>query len=144
MCSLSSNKLCDEELKMLGHSQAKKFEDTLSRLAADDSIERADGLDGTLDPITSWLHDPVLCSLRKKRMGRHRAYISGHHSQCHYRLFYMKMNKKEEKDREEEKAFQSKILKALSQPETRILAPPIDLDVDIIDQVIDAAPLYLE
>jgi len=38
------------------------------------------------------------------------------------------MHKKEEADREEDKAFQSKILKALIQPETRILVPPLQPD----------------
>lgn len=123
MCSLSSNKLCDDELNMLGSKAAKKHEDELSRLAADDTIERADGLDGTLEPILSWLHDEELRGLRKKRIGRHRAFFVGHHTQCHYRLFYLKMNKKEEADREEDKAFQAKILKVLGQPETRLLLP---------------------
>jgi len=34
------------------------------------------------------------------------------------------MNKKAEVDREEEGAFQSKILKALRMPDTRVLPPP--------------------
>lgn len=128
MCSLSSNKLCDEELKMLGRNQARKHEEELTRLASEDSIASPDGLHGTLEPILSWLHDDELRGLRKKRLGRHRAFFAGHHTGCHYQLFYLKMHKKEEADREEDKAFQSKILKALIQPETRILVPPLQPD----------------
>ena len=109
---------------MVGSKGAKKHEDELARLADDDNLEHGDGLDGTLEPILSWLHDPELRGLRKKRIGRHRAFIAGHHTQCHYRLFYLKMNKKNEVDREEEKAFQTKVLKALSLPDTRVLLPP--------------------
>lgn len=124
MCSLSSNKLCDDELKMLGSKEAKKHENELARLADDDNPECADGLDGTLEPVLSWLHNDDLRHLRKKRLGRHRAFFAGHHTQCHYQLFYLKMNKKAEVDREEEGAFQSKILKALRMPDTRVLPPP--------------------
>lgn len=115
---------------MLGSKEARKHENELARLADDDSPERADGLDGTLEPILSWLHDGELCRLRKKRLGRHRAFFAGHHSQCRYQLFYLKMNKKAGVDREEDKAFQSKILKALSLPDTRVLPLPPEPDAE--------------
>ena len=109
---------------MLGRNQAQKHEEELARLADEDSIASPDGLHGTLEPILSWLHDDELRGLRKKRLGRHRAFFAGRHTDCHYRLFYLKMYKREETDREEDKVFQSKILRALSPPETRTLEPP--------------------
>jgi hypothetical protein len=47
------------------------------------------------------------------------------------------MNKKADVDREEENSFQKKILKALSQPQTRILVPPVppvQIDENEIDE----------
>ena len=61
--------------------------------------------------------------IKKYRYGRHRVYFSGHHSECSYAVWYVKMFKKSDVDAEAERSFHDKLRRALGEAQ-RALADP--------------------
>lgn len=124
MCSLRSNDEWHAEVRTLGDVQAQKIENELARLAGEDGVTTPYGLENQLTVLKSWMHDSDLQKVRKVRWGRHRAYVTGHYTQCCYSLVYFKRYKKSEVDREEVPAFQRRILRAVGQATNHLILPP--------------------
>jgi len=114
VCLLLSNAMADQGFAMLKQSGDDK--DYIARLvqhALEDSVTKAAGLHQLLEPLLSWQHDPELRRVRKVRIGRHRFYITGQHTECSYTVCYVKIHKRDEENREEDPRFQSQIFAAL-------------------------------
>ncbi len=114
MCLLLSNATADRGFATLKQSGDDK--DYIARLvqhASEDSVDSAGGLHQLLQPLLSWQHDPELRRVRKVRIGRHRFYVTGQHTDCTYTICYIKIHKRAEENREEDSSFQSQILAAL-------------------------------
>ena len=113
MCELRSNESGNEGLDQLRKSGETKFVKKLVKLANDDSVTAQNGLSLFLEPILSWQHDPNLRQVRKYRIGNHRVYVLGQHTDCRYTLVYVKVNKRANENREEWPEFKNKILRSL-------------------------------
>lgn len=122
MCLMQSNATADEGFQEIRRSGDRSdYETRLALLAADDSQDRAAGLECLLEPVSSWRHNEQLRQVRKYRIGRHRFYIAGRNTQCAYVVCYVKVFKKKEKDPEEDMRFQRRILNALTNQAFRVL-----------------------
>ncbi|MEA2573814.1 MAG: hypothetical protein QOH93_1112 [Chloroflexia bacterium] len=125
MCLMYANSVATEgfeELRRAG--QTRDWEQTLARLAAEDSIEVPNGLHKLLRQLDSWIHDDELRQVRKYHTGRHRFYIVGKHSDCQYTVIYVKDFKRTGVDAEETRQFQNQILRALQGDEPRLIQLP--------------------
>jgi hypothetical protein len=140
VCLVNSTPLADEALAQLVRSGERQWEDTLARWADDDNVERVGAFGATLY-AESWNTDNkehlnALKHVQKRHMGRHRIYVTGHHSRCEYTLWYIKINKRKGVDEEKDKAFRKRILAALDQRVTRQLQPH-DERVDDVREPVD-------
>jgi len=123
VCSLTTTSIGDDGFAQLVRAGDKTCEQRLIKLAREDSVDRAMGLELLLRDLSSWHGHLKLSKVRKVRIGRHRFYISGKHIDCSYCVHYVKVNKRDEEDREEDSNFQNKLLKALMQPVIREITP---------------------
>lgn len=122
MCSITTNATVDGQLQQAGRSDARMIEKRLSTMAGDANTTTSGGLD-TLD--THMMRMPTeLRDARKKRIGRHRIYYIGHHHQCSYQCFYIKVNKRAGVDDDDNASFQEKLKSALTDPVSRTLPDP--------------------
>lgn len=122
MCSITTNATVDGQLKGIGASDTRMIERRLSTFAGEANENTPGGLD---TPDTHMMRMPEeLREIRKKRVGRHRVYYKGHHSQCSYHAFYIKIFKKKGVDQEDNKVFQERLERALAEPTTRTLPDP--------------------
>lgn len=71
---------------------------------------------GALDDLSCHIKDmpDQLKEMRKKRIGRHRVYYTGIHKDCRYDVMFIKPFKKSGTDDEDEKVFQQRLVKLLS------------------------------
>ncbi|HZG52771.1 MAG TPA: hypothetical protein VEZ40_11610 [Pyrinomonadaceae bacterium] len=114
------------------------IEKRLSRMAGDANTTTSGGLD-TLD--THMMRMPAeLHDARKKRIGRHRVYYIGHHHQCSYQCFYIKVNKKKGVDDEDDASFQEKLKSALTEPALRTLSDPTKPNKQLTSQAASNEP----
>ncbi|MCA1612591.1 MAG: hypothetical protein LC800_00250 [Acidobacteria bacterium] len=98
------------------------IEKRLGTMAGEANETTSGGLD---IPETSMTRMPTdLRDVRKKRIGRHRVFYTGYHTLCSYRSFYLKVFKKNDRDREDDAAFQAILRHALTDPPTRTLPDP--------------------
>jgi hypothetical protein len=93
----------------------------LCRLPADDSLTVKGGFELRLDYVDDWAKHPQLRHVRKYRLGRHRAYIKGRHTECNYVLVWLLQFKDDRTDRPGAKSFQNIILRALEGEPDKIL-----------------------
>jgi hypothetical protein len=97
-------------------------EKRLSTMAGEANENTSGGLD---TPDTHMRRMPAdLREIRKKRVGRHRVYYTGHHRQCSYQSFYIKVFKKGDEDREDDRLFQDRLRRALGESVARTLPDP--------------------
>lgn len=123
MCSILINSVVEQQLDELEASSDKDMiKKRLSQFAKDANTVTPGGLD-TLDCRMKRMPDE-LDNVKKKRIGRHRIYYTGHHSQCSYTAIYIKMFKKSDVNREDDKKFQKTLIKALGSSSNQ------ELDVD--------------
>ena len=109
MCSILSNPTADECLEALNDVERKKIEKRLANFAASADVDHM----GALDTFPLRNMPEALRGIRRKRIGRHRAYYLGHHSECSYTLFYVKLFKKDDVDAEHDRGFQDRLARAL-------------------------------
>jgi hypothetical protein len=76
---------------------------------------------GPLDNLANSMRDMPedLTHIKKERIGRHRVYYTGHHTQCAYRAFYIKCFKRTGVDDDNNRRFHDKLRRALNDPPTR-------------------------
>lgn len=127
MCLLHSNAIADE-----GFNQLKKngdrtnYEQRLAKMAEDDDTTQKGGLALLYKPVDVWQKLPKLRDVRKYRIGRHRFYFTGEHTDCNYTVFLVMVYKRDEDDKPRDENFQKKLLSALrSDTPMRIIPPPI-------------------
>lgn len=139
MCQLESNSTADDGFTQIRRTGDKiDYEMRLAQMASEDSIRHANGLHSLLEPVLSWWGNPILQSIRKVRIGRHRAYIQGRHTDCRYLVVYIKVHKRDEERREEDARFQGIILRAFRGEATRVLdPPPVEEEDEEIDEEVE-------
>ena len=124
MCSISTNSTADQQLTSLKSSgDEQRIEKKLREFAGDSTIEKS----GFLDLPAHHLHGMPddLKHIRRIRAGRHRVFYTGHHTQCAYSVFFVKLFKKKGVNDELDKHFH-KVLKAVvgDPPTARTIRPP--------------------
>lgn len=116
MCSLTLNKTSDEILEEL-RQDGKKITDRLVRMAHGANPHVSGLLDTTDTHIKRMPED--LREVRKRKIGRHRIYYIGHHTQCSYTILFVKTFKKTGVDDDDDNGFQQKLIGSLSAPISR-------------------------
>lgn len=120
MCSITINQTADRNLNDLAHSGDKKLiERKLTDFASVASVTQPGPFDETSCHIKGLPADLKL--VRRRRMGSHRIFFTGYHTQCSYWTFYIKKNKKKGVDDELNPAFQDKLRAALSDTTKRLV-----------------------
>ena len=118
MCSIKINATVDDILKSKRLQKDKEMiEQRLANFAKDASPQHKGALDGYLMKRMP----SELKGIRKKRIGRHRVYYYGHHTQCCYNSFYIKVFKKKGVNDEDNKRFQKILIKAKNDLPSRLL-----------------------
>jgi hypothetical protein len=114
MCSISTNPTANDQLEKLERSNDKNMiERRLSKFAEDSDINKSDILD---EPKNHMKRMPLeLKDVKKIQIGRHRVYYTGHHTKCSYLVFYIKQFKKSDKNKEDDKKFQNKLIRFLDE-----------------------------
>lgn len=125
MCSLKFNQTFDEVITEL-RSDGKMIEGKLKRMA----FEANPTMPGLLDALDNHIKrmPDDLKDIRKRTIGRHRIFYTGHHTQCSYTFFYLKSFKKTGVDDEDDSSFQEKLKKALCSQNSRVLEEPKTAD----------------
>ena len=121
MCSITTNKNVDDILEGENDQQRTKIEKRLFQFAEDSTVEKSGILDDKA-PLTRYSGDLKLT--RKIDVGRHRAYYTGFHTHCTYKLFHIKINKKEGVDDDDDPRFKRFLLKVMKEPQQREISPP--------------------
>lgn len=131
MCSISTSETIDEHFDELKRSgQKDKLKKRLIEMATEASMEQPGALD---NPSCIMMRMPEeLRHVRKYGFGAHRVYFTGKNTDCSYRAFYVKAFKKSGVDNEDDKAFQARLIKTLSEPITHTYpdtdTPELDKD----------------
>lgn len=121
MCSISTNRTVDQELQQLERSDDRRMiEQRLFRFADEANATQMGVLDSLINSMRRMPDD--LKDIRKIRIGRHRVYYTGYHTQCSYHTFYIKSFKKTGVNDEDDKRFQDKLRRALTEPKTSTLS----------------------
>lgn len=123
MCSITINRTADHNLNDLARSGDKKL---IEKKLVDFSSVASTTQPGPLDETSCHIKGlpPDLRLVRRRRMGSHRIFFTGYHTQCSYRTFYIKKNKKKGVDDELDPAFHDKLRTALSDTAKRPLVKP--------------------
>ena len=120
MCSISTNSIADNQLDELGRSDDKDMiEARLYNFAKESTVEKPSMLDSTKCHIRRMPRD--LRNIRKITIGRHRVYFTGHHTQCSYTAFYIKMFKRSGENDEDNQRFQRILGFAICEPPIRTI-----------------------
>lgn len=123
MCSMTISPTADQHLKELVRSGEKKVEKKLFTLANVASSTTAGPFDETTCHIKGMAPDLKL--VRRRRIGNHRVFYTGYHTQCSYWTFYIKQNKRKGVDDELDPPFQDKLRAALRDTATpRVIPKP--------------------
>lgn len=123
MCSIATNTTVEKQLKQLEHATDRKMiEDRLARFASEANTQQAGMLDAPECHMRRLPDD--LRAVRKVRIGRHRVYFTGHHRQCSYFAFYIKVHKKSGVDDDDNQRFRERLRRALTQVAKRDLSLP--------------------
>lgn len=118
MCLILVNNIVNQQLDELEQSNDKStIEKRLYEYAKIANKEQPGPLDLPKNRIKYMSED--LREVRKHRIGKHRVFYVGHHTQCSYTAFFIKKFKKSDKDQEGSTRFQNKLRRALDEPPTR-------------------------
>jgi hypothetical protein len=116
MCELWVNHPTDEGLSRL--ADKAQIEAKYHKLADDDKVDKAAGLELLLKNVDDWSKISDLKGIRKRDCGRHRLYFEGRHSDCKYTIIFVLCFKKTSEDKPDSKKFQNMIRKALDDTES--------------------------
>nr|CBX30590.1 unknown protein [uncultured Desulfobacterium sp.] len=123
MCSISVNSITDEQLQMLEHSGDKNMiEKRLYEYAKEANIQTPSTLDLPKCHMSRMPSD--LKDIRKVRIGRHRVYFTGYHTECSYNVFYIKKFKRSGQNDEDNRQFQKILAASNCEPHVRIIEKP--------------------
>ncbi|MBI5878490.1 MAG: hypothetical protein HZB53_12645 [Chloroflexi bacterium] len=120
MCSITANNTVEEQLSGLSTHDAEMIKRRLVQQAGDANLEHS----GPIDRQIMTRMPPELKGLHKLTVGRHRVYVTGHHTHCTYHTVYVKAFKKSGVDNEDDRKFQGKLIAALTSPGGTPLALP--------------------
>lgn len=123
MCSMLSNSQGDECLKVLGEKDRKMIEKRMFQFASGANTREPGHLDMPQHHMKDMPSD--LKAARKMTVGRHRVFWEGHHSNCSYRMFYVKPFKKTGTQDEHDKRFQATLSAARLASGARTLKAPV-------------------
>jgi hypothetical protein len=115
------NDVARDCLDDLGGKDAGMIKKRLSELAAAADKATAGHLDAPQHHMKDMPAD--LQHIRKMTIGRHRVYWEGHHTDCSYRLCYVKTFKKKGTDDEHDQRFQRKLSGAFGASGDKPLIP---------------------
>ncbi|HEX8735658.1 MAG TPA: hypothetical protein VF721_10070 [Pyrinomonadaceae bacterium] len=123
MCSLTLNNTSNEQLdSLLG--ERKQVEKKIVSRAFGANTTTA----GLLDALSTHLRQMPedLRHIRKETIGRHRIYYIGHHTDCSYTVFYIKLFKKGDSAAQDDNnpLFQNKLRAGLESPNVRTIEDP--------------------
>jgi hypothetical protein len=125
VCSVVSNGAAEEGFAALERCGDREMcERRLVEMASADTVAQASGLELSLELVSSWRHNEILRSVRRYRIGYHRVFVLGRHTDCQYKVCFIKVSKKRERDPEENWQFQNRVLRALEDPARRTLELP--------------------
>jgi hypothetical protein len=113
MCELLLSPTTNERLHAFRGANRDKIEKRLLELAGDDNVNQQNGMGQMLDSVDHWSKLDI-SHIRKLRIGRHRFYVEGKHTDCKYIVQEMLVFKRDQDDTPEKKPFQSMIRKALA------------------------------
>ena len=120
MCSISTNSTMDNQLDELERSDDKDMiEKRLYNFAKESTVQNPSILDSSKCHMRRMPKD--LRNIRKIRIGSHRVYFTGHHTQCSYTAFYIKMFKRSGKNDEDNQRFQNELGSAICEPPIRTI-----------------------
>ncbi len=120
MCSISTNSTNDNQLDELERSGDKDMiEKRLYNFAKESTVQNSSILDSSECHMRRMPKD--LRNVRKIKIGRHRVYFTGHHTQCSYAAFYIKMFKRSGKNDEDNQRFQNELGPAICEPPIRTI-----------------------
>jgi hypothetical protein len=123
VCSIAINRTADRNLNDLARSGDKKLiEKKLLDFASAASPTQPGPFDETSCHIKGLPADLKL--VRRRRMGSHRVFFTGYHTQCAYWTFYIKKNKKKGVDDELDPTFHDKLRTALGDTTKRVIERP--------------------
>lgn len=123
MCSITTNGTVDRILEELERSADRAMiERRLYEFAKDANKNQRGGLDQPHLIMTRMTDE--LRHIRKIRIGAHRIYFTGYHTQCTYGTWYIKANKRQGVDDEDDRRFQKILIRALSEPQMRTISEP--------------------
>jgi hypothetical protein len=121
VCSITVNSIVEQQLINLERSNNRELiEKKLYRFAT----EASPSTPGALDIPGMYGMPSKLQKIRKKRIGRHRIFYTGHHTQCRYHVVFIKEFKKTGVNDENDSRFQRILIGALiDQPIRQLLTP---------------------
>lgn len=120
MCSLTINNPADEILKSLNNKNVNMIESRMISSAQDSKVQKR----GVLDVAPMKRTPADLREMRKKEIGRHRVYYTGHHTNCTYQIIYVKINKKSGVQDDDDPRFRRLLASVIDRPSVRTLAGP--------------------
>ena len=113
MCSLLANRDALEGFNELHKAGDGHWKDDLIKDAHEESTSTSGAYDIRLYRVPQWNKLPEIKNLMKLRIGRHRAYSLGHHSECSYTIVFVKPFKRDEQDSPESKVFQKMLIRKI-------------------------------
>jgi hypothetical protein len=120
VCSISTSRIADELLAALERAGDRQMiERRLYNFAKEADLQTPAMLDKSQTHMRRMPQD--LKNVRKITIGRHRIYYIGHHTQCSYKVFYIKKFKQSGKDDDDDKRFQKILAKAALEPRKRVI-----------------------
>lgn len=120
MCSAKINRTVSDQLKDKKHANDHQLiESRFFKMADQADMKNSGALDDLSHSMTGMPAE--LRAAKKVRIGRHRVFYTGHHSQCQYQMFYIKWNKKKGTEDENDRKFQDKLKRLIDSPAHREL-----------------------
>lgn len=123
MCKLLISPTANERLDSFRGKNRVKIEKRLLELAGDDNVSQQNGMGKKLYPIDHWSGLDI-SHIRKLKIGSHRYYVEGRHTDCKYIVQEMLVFKREEEDVPWTKPYQNRIRKALAPIENCVVVEP--------------------
>ncbi len=90
-------------------------------MANADSVTQPNGLSQVLNTVDDWATHSTLKTVKKYRVGRHRFYIRGRHTDCNYIVCHILVNKKDADDTPGKQVFKDMIMESLATPVARLI-----------------------